>query len=70
MARRYVNCSCCNKKIYEGEECRVDKSHIGIFCSLFCWASYYGISFTNRSILDDNLLENDGSMEFKEESNE
>lgn len=61
---RFVECSCCGIPIDEGEECYVDHMGTGIFCSVGCWAKVYGRA--DRKILTQDLLERDGSAQFKE----
>ena len=61
---RYTNCWVCNRRLNEGDLVVSDKSYVGVFCSPACWAERHGTF--KRVVLDDNFIENDGAVTFKE----
>ena len=52
----YVECTCCGKLIKYGTNVVVDKEHIGIFCSMDCWATIHGEPYTFTLPLDDTVV--------------
>lgn len=61
--KRYVECSHCGKKLYEGMEV-INHQTCGIYCSHKCYMEDQMIHF--RAELNDNLIEDCGT-EWKEE---
>lgn len=61
--KRYIECSHCGKKIYEGETV-INKTTCGIYCSHECYMKNQMIDFEQE--LNDDLIEDCGT-EWKHE---
>lgn len=49
-------CTCCGKPIKYGKDVIVDNIYTGLFCSLKCWTDTYGISYTDKLPLTDDVI--------------
>ena len=63
MSQKYIKCDCCGRKIPIGEEVWYHRGYCGTYCSAECYADCYA----EQSILDEELIEDNGCEVFDDE---
>ena len=68
MIRRYIECSNCGERIYEGDIIHKEEGLCGLYCSARCYLNSVPVNYRQKR-LTDKEVDLSGS-EWKEEADE